>query len=633
VKDRDKTVQAVDDGQIIQSEIFPGVIRHVSSVKEGLLAASIHSESDFMGLGAGLQAGYDYVTALIRDVVAVAEQIGDDSGDHSLRSIGTSVNQSLALLKRCRDNAASRLNPVKEVLGCFEQLDARRGEIDGIARYLRAVALNIFIEASRSDISDDNFAVIAGEIKSLSEDILHISRKIHDLTMASKNRFESMSTEISGGIVEITGLVDLAEHSAGNSIEKTEELMRYSFGLVEDAERMSRGIFREVEKIVVGVQLHDSMRQRIDHIVSGLSEVDRLCNPEPSPSAHGEGHVGGATAAHALIALQRAQIEQLIADVDAVYGQIRVAMEGIVDDISELTRYLTSMGDPATAREPGREAREDPFVLLSSDLSNIRSLEGRGANLENRLEEIYQKAFEAVSTLSSFTDDLHNISHESHNKALNTIIAAIHLGTEGRSLFVLAKEMKTLSNQAEASIDAVEAIIASVVSTIQGVELGTLFHNGPDGTSGDGGRPLDTILAMTLSLYEQIKERTRGLLGVSGKLITTFARAKETLSFLPALVETLTLQMARLDEAKEMLAPWVDETDAARIPDHSMVDRYTMETERSVHLACMAPDSGMAGDADGLSGADSSSRVALFGDKGAGENAEDEDFGANIELF
>ncbi|WP_175469677.1 hypothetical protein [Desulfoluna spongiiphila] len=623
MKDSDKTVLAVDDGQTMQHEIFPGVIRHVSSVKKGLQAVSTGSEADFMGLGAGLQAGYEYVTVLMRDAVGVAELIGDDSGDHSLQSVGTSVNQSLALLKRCRDNAASKSNPVKEVLGFFEQLDVKRGEIDGVARYLRAVALNIFIETSRSDISDDNFSVIAGEIKTLSEDMIHISKNIHELTVASKNRFESMFTQISGGIVEITGLADRAERSAGNSIEKTEELMRYSFGLVDDAERMSRGIFKEVEKIVVGVQLHDSMRQRIEHIISGLGEVDRLCSPG-APVTDG-GHAEEVATAHALIALQRAQIEQLIADVGAVYGQSRVAMEGIVDDISQLTHYLTSMGDPAKARESGRERREDPFALLSADLSNIRSLEGRGADLETRLGEIYQKAFEAVSTLSSFTDDLHNMSRESHNKALNTIIAANHLGTEGRSLSVLAKEMKSLSNQAEESIAGVEQVIASVVATIQGVELETIFEAGSDGTSADGGRPLDTIVSMTLNLYEQIKGRTEGLLGVSTKLITTFAKAREALAFLPTLVETLTLQMERLDEAGGLLAPWVDETVAARIPEHCMEGRYTMETERSVHMACMA--------GDGKGSSTPSDGVELFGDQGDAEAAADDDFGENIELF
>ncbi|VFQ44633.1 hypothetical protein MSL71_22820 [Desulfoluna butyratoxydans] len=572
-----------------------------------------------MGLGQGLQSGYEYVTVLMRDAVGVAELIGDDSGDHSLRSVGASVNQSLALLKRCRDNAVSKSNPVKEVLGSFEQLDARRGEIDGVARYLRAVALNIFIETSRSDISDENFSVIAGEIKTLSEEMIRVSKSIHELTVASKNRFEAMFTEISGGIVEITGLADLAEHSAGNSIEQIEELMGYSFGLVEDAERMSRGIFREVEKIVVGVQLHDSMRQRIEHIVSGLSEVDRLCNPETACLDSGQGRADDVATAHALIGLQRAQIEQLIADVDAVYGQTRVAMEGIVGDITQLTRYLTNMGDPAAARETRRDASEDPFGMLSSDLSNIRSLERRGADLESRLGEIYQKAFEAVSTLSSFTDDLHNISRESHNKALNTIIAANHLGTEGRSLSVLAKEMKSLSNQAEESIGAVETVISSVVDTIQGVELETLFNTGDDDSSSEA-----SVVSMTLSLYEQIKERTAGLLEVSTKLITTFARAREALTFLPSLVEMLTRQRDQLDEANGLLAPWVDETATVRIPEHCLVDRYTMETERSVHMACMAGDTGGAASAPDGGG--------TFGSQGS-EPGDDDDFGDNIELF
>jgi methyl-accepting chemotaxis protein len=612
-------------GNPLQDGIGSDLACHLSSIEAGLMAVSSNAEPDFMALGERLQQGYGLVADLTRDTIEIAGLIKGDSNGNTLEQIETSVNQSIGMLKKCRDNAVSKSNPVKAVQDHLEQLNSKRGEIETIARYLRAVALNIFIESSRSEISDENFSVIAREIKQLSEKILQVSKKIHDFTLASKALFSSMYGEIESGIAKMTSLADLAEQSAGNSIEKTEHLMCFSLGMVEDAGAMSSGISQEVEKVVMGVQLHDSMRQRIEHIVSGLKDVESLCTQ--GAACVDQGNTDDFTTAHAIIVLQLAQIEQIISEIDGVYQQTRIAFGNITDDISSMAQNISEIADPHTRPGHGRQRGDDPFSLLSSDLANIRSLESQGSDLENRLVVIYEKAFETASTLSSLAGELHHISQESQNKALNAMIAANRLGDGGKTLAVLGREMRALSTQAEDSIAGVKEIIASIVSAIEWVELEKTFESGSGSSSDQPENALDTILAAVLGLYEQTGERVRGLGDVSEALIFAVSEAKNGLQFFPLLSESLTSQMDQLTGVKDLLSPLIDEKASAQIADAYMAERYTMEKERAVHKESVAGISGNSRLGEPTGG------VELFDDDAPDEIFGTDELGDNIELF
>ncbi|MCP4115616.1 MAG: hypothetical protein GY737_09455 [Desulfobacteraceae bacterium] len=608
-------------GATPQDGIGPDLAGRLASIGADLMEISSNAEPDFMALGERLQQGYGFVTALTRDTIEIAELIKGDSNANTLAQIEASVNQSIGMLRKCRDNAVSKSTPVKAVQDHLEQLNTRRGEIETIARYLRAVALNIYIETSRSEISDENFTVIAEEIKALSEKILQTSKEIHDFILESKRRFSSMYGEISGGIATMGRLVDEAERSAGNSIEKTEKLMGVSLDMVENAGIMSRGISQEVEQIVVGVQLHDSMRQRIEHIVSGLKDVESLC-------AGGEtivepGDTDAFTTAHAVIVLQCAQLDQIISEIDGVYRQNRIAFGNIIEDISLMAQNISTIVDSGTSPHHGRQKGEDPFTLLSSDLTTIRSIEGQGTDLENRLVAIYEKAFETASTLSSLAKDLQNISQESQNKALNAMIAANRLGDGGKPLAVLGKEMRSLSTQADDAIAGVEEIIASIVAAIEGVELETTFESG----AGQPENTLDIILAGVLGLYEQTGEKAGGLREVTEALITAVSEAREGLKFFPRISDALTSRKNRLDGVAELLKPLIDEKASAQLKDAYMAERYTMEKERMVHEESVAGVSGTARSEEETGG------VELFDDDFPEDDSETDELGENIELF
>lgn len=632
MEDSYNDVPTVDDGRLPHNDLFPDVIRHLSPIKEGLLAVSSNAESDFMGLGEGLQEGYGFVTTLIREIIEVADLVGADSDDNTLHQVEALVNQSLTMLKKSRDDAISKSNPIEIVLGYFEHLDSKQSEIGGIARYLRAVALNIFIETSRSEISAENFSVIARDIKQLSDNIIHVFKNIHDLTVSSKDRFLSMYDEITVGITEMTNLADLAEHSAGDSIEKTEQLMAYSFTMVKKVEAMSRGISQEVETIVMGVQFHDSMAQRIEHIVSGLSDVDSLCNRGETVS-NDDCCAENFTTAHAIISLQCAQIDQVIDEIDEVYNQNRTAFERIMEAITLIDQNLLQVAASSTVEDNSRQQGVDPFTLLSSELLNIQSLENQGTDLKSRLVVICEKATETASTLASLAGELHNISRESQNKALNAIIEANRLGTEGKSLSVLAKEMTSLSSDAEDSIEGVDEIIAAIISAIQGVELDKTFASDSHSDSDDSKNSLDIILVTISQLYEQIRERLKGLFEVSDQLTTSISGAKDGLKFFPFLSENLKTQMDRLNDVKEMLTPWIDEEASSHITDAYMAERYTMEKERAVHKESVAEISGTVEEkSDCSTFSESDDGVELFEDFSE-DSSDFEDLEDNIELF
>lgn len=596
------------------------LLHQLDTVQKGLLSVSENAEEDFLKLGQQLQSGYTSVSELANRALGATKITGIDSEDNDLTKARHSVGKALENLKTRQKLVESKLPEVKKVVVYLDELNSKRDEIEMIAKYLRAVALNIFIETARSEISNKNFSIIAEEIKELSESIIVMAKSIRDDSENAKNRFMDMYSNIATGIKTMNAVTTGAEDSVVNSIQSIKKLINMSHQSVKQAETMSREISKQVGNIVVGVQFHDDMRQRLEHIVTALNNVEPLCDELNTTNV--EPNTDKLAAAHSVLTVQKAQIKFIINELDDIYNQNRDSFEKIITEIAQLVQILShdsshNLGD------------DDIFTRLSLALSDFQKLENQAADLVSKLGDTYQQASVTTEALSSQAKQIHEISRDSHIKALNAIIATQNMGLEGRTLLTLAGEMKTLSHQAENFVTDVGKIITSIISAIENVDIGDTITSETEGSDQNQFCANDVAKQIS-SLCVQMQNESQFIYRQSEELSTSLAEAKSNLDFFPVIGSELNNQMASLDKAIEILSPWAATIENNALPDNLINETYTMEKERKIHeqaleLFSETPDAG----ADEAAG-----NETMISDDIATENDDDDqEFDDNIELF
>lgn len=602
------------------SALHNQLINSLNSVGEGLLTISEAAEDDFLTLGQQLQTGYTSVSELANRALEVTKYMGTDSEESDFTRARHTVNIALENLKVRRELVESKLPPVRKVVDYLDDLNSKRDEIEMIAKYLRAVALNIFIETARSEVSNQNFSIIAEEIKELSEDIIKMAKSIRDDSENAKNRFMDMYSNIADGIKTMNKLTTGAEDSVSNSIQNIKKLIDLSRQSVTQAETMSREISQQVGNIVVGVQFHDDMRQRLEHIVAALNNAAPLC--EEINQSEEDADAGQLATAYSIIKVQKAQIQSIITELDEIYRKNKSSFENIIIEIAQLVQILSS-GSNQT------QGSDDIFAKLSLTLSNFQNLDDKGFTLVSQLGETYQQASVTTEALSVQAKQIHDISRDSHIKALNAIIATQDMGLEGRTLLTLAGEMKTLSYQAENFVTDVSEIINSIIATVKNANVQNADAETPDTVENEK-ISLNTIVTSISSLCTQMQNDSNIIYQQSEALNTNLAAAKTNLDFFPVIGSKLADQMETLTRAMEILSPWADAA-SQPLSDDLIQGTYTMEKERKIHEQALDALSGAAGSAEAAENVtgtlDETTADSIDRD------TDDQEFDDNIELF
>lgn len=589
----------------------------LSTIQSGLLSVSENSEEDFLQLGHQLQVGYRSVTGLADLALSALQVTGAEESGGDFTDAYHGVKKALDELKNRREMVESKLPPVKEVVDYLDDLNSKRDEIEMIAKYLRAVALNIFIETARAEISNKNFSIIAEEIKELSENIIGMAKSIREDSVNAKNRFIEMYTNIASGITTMNSVTTDAEESVYDSIKSIDHLMKLSHQSVKQAEEMSREISREVGNIVVGVQFHDDMRQRLEHVVSAIGRVETLFNE--ATQDENQSNENRLASAYSIVKIQKAQVVGIIDELENIYHKNKASFENIIIEIEELVDIL--------ARDSRQDLGEnDIFDTLSAALSDFQNLDSQGVELVKQLDEAYQQASVTTEALSQQANQIHEVSRESHIKALNAIIATQDMGHNGRTLLTLAGEMKTLSQQADSFVTDVTGIIKSILESVRNISIQETDDG--VGKNDDEQSRLNIVVEQITSACAKMQSNSETIYKESEELSSSLATAKANLDFFPVISSNLNLYMNNLNDAMEILSPWAEFAGGESLENET----YTMEKERKIHEQALdmisEPTGGSATDSD-TAGAPVMSEPeteSMTGD-------DEDEFDDNIELF
>ncbi|MFW6001694.1 MAG: phosphate/phosphite/phosphonate ABC transporter substrate-binding protein [Halanaerobium sp.] len=137
----------------------------------------------------------------------------------------TWIEESASTLIEVSENVTNSADSIKLVEEALENTNQLLSGIKKITDQINLLALNASIEAARAGEAGRGFNVVAGEIKSLSEETEKLTERISDAFAEMNAEINNTETIISRGIENIEGVEELASKSV-NSFEKMNDNLK-----------------------------------------------------------------------------------------------------------------------------------------------------------------------------------------------------------------------------------------------------------------------------------------------------------------------------------------------------------------------------------------------------------------------
>ncbi|MFC1747290.1 methyl-accepting chemotaxis protein [Pseudomonadota bacterium] len=256
------------DNQFANSRDESSQIRSIQATAiEGLV-------SSFTGLENQSREQLDMVISLINSINA---QVLDDTGQHRL---ATEASELVAVfvdnIKAMSKGSMALVEALNEMGDQLNEANKLLGEIDGISSQTNLLALNAAIEAARAGEAGRGFAVVADEVRSLSQRSTQFSEQIranYDHTQTTMKRAgviigEMASRDIDMAMLSQTRIQEMMIEIADGNKSVTEKL--------EGVSAISGEISENVGIAIRSLQFEDMTRQLMESLECRLGIVSKV---------------------------------------------------------------------------------------------------------------------------------------------------------------------------------------------------------------------------------------------------------------------------------------------------------------------------------------------------------------------
>lgn len=219
-------------------------------------------------------------TSISSDALRMAERaqtslgVGDDNGVTRVVGAATEVmnnfvHHMLATANEITDSA-EQMQTLMRIAADFNTL---LDEIDAVSDQTNLLALNASIEAARAGQAGRGFAVVAAEV-----------RKLSDRSRLAAERVRSLTREVTRDSKSVCQrLGQAAQRSCVEGTQAQGEIIRlmatineadlHNRELIHELSDHSRDISEQIVRIIIALQFHDLMRQRLEHVAAPLADL------------------------------------------------------------------------------------------------------------------------------------------------------------------------------------------------------------------------------------------------------------------------------------------------------------------------------------------------------------------------
>lgn len=542
--------------------------RSTRRLARDLSALAAGMDARFVAAGTTLMSAIETIDRLIGILKGISGALDGDAVDEAVATLTgmadllTDLPDKLVLregdLQTANTNSAKLGNRVEEVQNLFNVL-----EIYGLNTKIAAEGQEDFVRF----VYDIGCRIGDGR-----SDLVEISETLRDLTprLTDANRLiEPLRRECARIVPEVPELL------AKNALLLRDHMQEMG-DLAGSVLTIAQQIQGEVALVLGALQVGDSTRQRIEHVVEALEILD--------------GHVAAMGSDRGTVHAVEAHIHTLLAD------QLDATARDFTAGSTTLLKSLHGIG-PHTARllslmesqaSTGRSTAKERTLLTEVE-HNISEMEG----LTNRLHETDQQSnllmiavAEALVQLGLKLKVFADLRIDVRNIAMNMLVLCRRMGDTGRAVFVIAKEIDRLCVDLGAALDGMIELVADLSKVGPSIRATTTLESRPD-------------LADALAIIGQ------GCSGNESRIEQGRIEAAELIELLDRidteLAEELSLErqmMAASDFLSATSPESTDEGGAALTPEAlSMISailsdiarRYSMAQEREIHSRHVPP--------------------------------------------
>lgn len=554
------------NSRLKQSQSSLALAEAVPSLVEEFRGTTARAEKHFLKLGSDLQDIYGKSNELAQQIVGAISSIDAADGTGMLQELKELVSDGLANLAACREEATGKERVIKKIAAVTGGLDRHCSEAERVGTYLTVVGFNIRIESAQKEEFDSLFGVIAEKIKQSSDRIKEIIEQIRndaaDLYLDQLQASRAIDTDLSG----LGSLTEEADQLVNRAFGQIEELINLACVELGRAGQHSTTLTRRVGEIVMGIQLHDSINQRIEHIVEALEDVEKVL-------------LDGEAAAQTddlleILNLQQAQLRCMVEEVETVYTRTRTALESIGCCVEDLNGSLAGFAEQSDI------GSGDPFDRLTEALLQLDRLLVNGASLITDIDASAVKTAQAAGRLSGNLEQIQDIGFQTRLIGLNSIVNAARLGQQGRTFEVLSNHLAGMAAHAESFVGTVERIVESIRGHIEETKQQSGCRAGVNGRD----LSIAKVVENCSSRYAGFRQMSAAAGTLAETVRTDLARVEGELDFLDQLGQEL---VALSERCSDLALPLQSGVDGGRKKNgkyrQELEQRYTMQQERDIH--------------------------------------------------
>jgi uncharacterized protein YoxC len=259
-----------------------------------------------------------------------------------------------------------------------------------------------------------------------------------------------------------------------------------------------------------------------------------------------------------------------------VYERIRTSFYLIGEEVKGLNSMLYDSQFRAVG--PDQYLSNLNNSLLGA-LRELCTLMSEGDEIIMQINHTADATRSVASRLGHIMEDVQDMRQETRLQAVNTIIMASNLGDKGRTIQVLAKEISSLSDQTSELVHEVDILQSEVNGRVE-----KLCRSWEENIGNSGGHDLAAEVAGIDEANRGVEQEIGVITEQIGQTTELVAACYNDLSFLEDLQDRLRQVAGMIAEGRDLLEPWRDQASQDSGELEQLVQRYTMEQERLIHM-------------------------------------------------
>ncbi|MBF0224861.1 MAG: methyl-accepting chemotaxis protein [Desulfobacterales bacterium] len=598
------------------------ILENITTLELSLESFSQNAEPHFIMLSESLQSIYFNASELIKKIKNTINYITKESEKNLLTGIEKTVNSALTQLE-------SSQNQVKNNLSCINKIDEKIFQlyricevIEKTALFFNVIGLNINIECASNAKTKEMFIIVAHEIKNFSDKLINIIESIRNDAAKAKEAQSYASNEIVKEFENLKPIAELGKNTLENATTEIKQIISVFINSLDKAEKHSQNISRQISEVVIGIQFHDNMSQRISHIIKALNDTKSL---------YQETNTENFDAIYYILTIQEAQLKRLIKELNSIYEKQTTAFQEIHAEVESLSNSISD----STPTKETKHKEKDFFSSLISALLNSDEILNQAWNITEKMRQIAFSANEASKNLGKHIKSIDKLAFQTHIIGLNAIIKAGHIGKKGVTLYTLAQNIGRVSNDINKFVADVHNIIKNIIELIEKIQSDKNDESSLSQLS------INSQINEISITYSKFKQNSLEVLSYSDNIKINILDTGKKLEFLSSLEKELSVHQEKMRSLINILKPFISkeainyEHGADSLPD--LLKRYTMQEERDIHQEIFKKDND--DNIELFEDINLDNDVELFDNDDSqtfasneNKNTED-DFGDNVELF